>query len=1082
MSNDHTENQNLLVAASAGSGKTYALTNRYIKCVLRGESPSSLLATTFTKAAAGEILHRVLLRISAAITKSAALSDLSKALKIPSLTQEDCIHALQTIVHEFPRLSVMTIDALFARMTSSFAPELGLPAAFRLLSDEENDQLRDDCIDDAIDECSVPEMYTLLRALQGHRLQMNTHSSLKNLVSSAYATFLASAGSDSSWSAIDTLGSQLSKNDLAIISEQLRNASLPATKAGTPYKIWVTAMDNSIQAIDSQDWNLFFKSKLTTELLKPEDPGYEPKFSSQSYPQDILEALTQIIEHAKYELTNDHNNSTKATYELMSRYDKAYRAKKMSTGQIGFDDPPRLLQEAAITGDLEHLYYRLDSSINHVMLDEFQDTSIPQFNLIEPVLDEILSQTDASRSAFIVGDAKQSLYSWREAEPKLLGALKEHWQTISEETLTMSWRSSPVVLDTVNTIFDALINNAALMDHETAKHTAQSWNQHYRPHTAAKPDLPGNAELIVANSDQDDDANPTDEVLWECASKVADARSQSPDASIAVLVRHTKNIYPLLSMLKKLGIDACEDRGNPLVDAPCVAAMTSLLKLIDHPSDTAALYHVLHSPIAPSIGLDDPAKIHSITTQLRDRIASQGCVPFLTETLEHCAQSMDHRGFIRFEQLIELTAELESEGHTGASTIANFTQTKKVDDPGTATVQVMTIHASKGLEFDCVVIPVLGHFWSLKSDSMISARDQQLGPVSIVTKYPNKLLRELHPALDRMYSHAMQRQVNEELCCLYVAMTRAKHCLQLIIPATKDGRSGNPESKFSLKPAHVVHASLAPSSPCEPGETIYQKRSPEPWYESINANTEIEQHPDPESTQSQSTIELSVQPATKLKTGLMGSLSPSALKNEKSFLLSGLLKQSALDPSSKEFGDRVHAAFENIDWIPTNTGFDFNFNSDSKWIESLIETDGSSPEHERLLLELENAFNSTQIREEFDHSRWLKNHPSCNTARVYHERPFAIPNPLNPAQLIQGRIDRLVIGSNTQGPIVAQIVDYKTDRATAGLTQTELITYAKRHADQMIAYQNAVAHMYSLEPSAIEVDLMYTANSGVVRL
>lgn len=1060
-------NQNLLVRASAGSGKTFQLTNRYIQCLIQGEAPSGLLATTFTRVAAGEILHRVLLRLSLAMFDDNSLKELRSALELPTLTTEQCAQALQRTVHDFHRLSVMTIDSLFSRMTTAFAPELGLPSAFRMIPEDENQQLREQCIDDAIQQCSVPEMYTLLRALQGQRVQMNTHAAITKLTDDAYATYLASNGSKAPWHAIDPVGTPLNNEHLHSYLPPLQRVTLPATKSGAPDKRWSKAMLRAIDCVETHDWESLLGSGLCSKILEAHCTDQTPEYYGKPQPQELIDTLTPYIEHAKYILTNEHIESTHATYGIMRRFDQSYRSTKMSTGQLSFEDPPRLLQEASITGDLEHLYYRLDASIRHVMLDEFQDTSIPQFNLIEPILHEILSQNEEGRSAFIVGDAKQSLYSWRQAEPKLLGAVKDHWDTLDEEPLSKSWRSSPIILDTVNAVFESLEHNAALTNHPVGLSAAQSWDEQYDHHAAAKEHLPGLAQLIVAQSDPDQEPDPTHEVLWECAARVAEARAQCPNASVAVLMRQGKNIYPMLSMLKKLGVDACEDRGNPLVDAPPVAALVSLLQLIDHPSNSAALHHVLTSPLAGFLRLANESQIHSIAMELRKRISAQGCVPLLMDILRECGLSMDQRGFTRFEQCIELAAQLEAEGRGGAAVLAQVAQSRRIDDPGQATVRVITIHRSKGLEFDCVVLPLLGSTWNLKPNSLLTARENQLGPISHITKYPNNVLRAIHPVLDSIYSHSMARQINEELCCLYVGMTRAKHALQLIIPSTKDGRAGNPEKKPSLKPAHVIHTALAQGTPSQPGEIIYELSTDLPWFEFINN----------EKSKAQQTTKVSsdfkLKPASLLKTGLLESAAPSMIKNPQKIHSAELLTATQPTTSALEFGEDVHSAFELFDWIPDSAS--------ETWIQDQLTSQESPAFEDGVTIEVSRTLNAADIRNLYTEKLWLKDHPGSTTVSVYHERPFATRNQSN-TQLIQGRIDRLVIGRSNDAVQCAQIIDFKTDRAAAGLNTTELKDYAQRHSAQMIAYQEVISRMYTLDRSAVELILIYTANPQVVRL
>jgi len=697
---------------------------------------------------------------------------------------------------------------------------------------------------------------------------------------------------------------------------------------------------------------------------------------------------------------------------------------------------------------------------------------MPQFNLIEPIIDELLSQDVEGRSVFVVGDVKQSLYSWRQAEPKLLGAMTDRWGLFEEKTLAKSWRSSPVVLDAVNAIFGDLPDNDAMRSKEVGAMAAANWHTQYDTHDAEKKKLPGYVSLSVAESDAENDKEATEEVLWSCASRVAEARAQSPDASIAVLVRQTKHIYPLLDKLSKLGVDACEDRGNPLVDAPCVAAAVSMLELIDHPSNSAALFHVRSTPLGEVVGLQDSKRLSTVASDFRRRISLEGCVPMLTRWLKESAHSMDARGYVRFNQLIELAGKLQSDGRGGAATLAMVAQTRKIDEPGHAPVRVITIHRSKGLEFDVVVLPLLGQTWSIRPDSLLSKRDIPLGPITQVTRYPSEVMQAVHPALQAIHNQSMLNQINEELCCLYVAMTRAKCSLQMIVPADKNGRSGNPASKFSLKPAHLLRAALAPESPAVPGSVLYETSSEQDWSSGIEPGSALS------TTAPRTPITLRIRPPQRLRAGQLMAAAPSSEHQSTKVCASSLLQNTEFGQYARGYGECVHAAFEQFDWLDTKP-------SDEQVASELRGLGHDDDTATKAIAELNAALGCDPVRHIFDLNQWLATHPLSNSTMptVHHERPFAVRlGTSGKERLVQGRFDRLVIGRDGDRVTNVQIVDYKTDRGAQGLDATQLAEYAAKHQPQMNTYRQAVAAMYGLDETAIEIALVFTASPGVVYL
>jgi len=1072
MSQPETKTPHTIVRASAGSGKTYRLTSEFIARLFLGEDPSGMLATTFTRAAAGEILHRVLGRLSAGVLENAALAELQVATSDPALTHERCAQVLSALINQLHRLSIMTIDSFFSRLASSFSLELGLPMQYRLLEEDENESLQEQSVDQAIQECSRSEMVELLRSMQGQRIQMQTHSAIMKAVKAGYAMYLATDGNPEPWNTIDPVGRKTSDGQLLAALDQLETASIPLTKAGKPNSNWAKARIKSIELIRSKSWMELLKGGLGGTVLQGLRTNETPTYYKIDITPDLHELLIPVVEHARHELSTEHINGTLATFKLMHRFDDAYRTTKMSSGQLSFDDPPRLLNESRVTGDLEHLYFRLDGRIRHVMLDEFQDTSMPQFNLLSPILEELFSQDEEGRSVFVVGDIKQSLYTWRQAEPKLLGAMKEQWETLGEDFLTKSWRSSPLVLNAVDEVFGDLPNNDAMNSKEVGQSAAAYWHDQYKSHEAAKPELPGYVSLTVADGDEESSKEATEEVLWSCANRVAEARAQSPNATIAILVRQSKHIYPLLAKLSTLGVDACEDRGNPLVDAPSVAAAVSMLELIDHPSNSAALYHVRSTPLGQIVGLSDPKRVNSVASDLRERITTQGCVPLLTEWLKACASSMDQRGFTRFEQLIELAGRLEDDGRPGAKVLAMVAQSRKIDEPGHAPVRVITIHRSKGLEFDVVMLPLLGKAWSIRPDSILSRRDRPLGPISQVTRYPNKVMQSVHPELQSLHDQSMLEQINEELCCLYVAMTRAKSSLQMIVPADKQGRKGEPMDKATLGPAHLIRAALAPDEPASPGATLYETSSEQCWtsgIESESMTTTTTSHPKP--------VALNIRSPKTLRAGQLMSSAPSAEHESNLHSVSSLLEHSDHGQFARDHGQCVHSAFEQFDWT------DDSKPDDTAIAQTLSDLGHPEDTISASIKELNAALKCPEVDRVLNLAHWNADHPSASKASVHHERPFVLRmGKSDQERLVQGRFDRLVIGRDGARVTNVQIVDYKTDRGAKRLGQSQLTEFASKHHPQMNAYRQAVASMYNLDNDAIEVVLIFTAAPGVVRL
>lgn len=1057
-----------LVRASAGSGKTFQLTNALLRLLLAGEDVGAVLATTFTRAAAGEILHRALARLSDAAVEESALEELREHVD-PNLTTEGCAEALERIVGQMHRLSVLTIDAFFARLATSFSLELGLAPGWRMLDEEESAHLQALSVDQTLSGAPDSELIELLRDLQGEgRRTTHAHRAIMNIVGQGYTAYLETGGDESAWSAIGPVGKKLSEEEIADSRESLARCSLPTTKQGNPNQNWEKARQTALEDIGASDWESFVGKGFGKKILEARSDDAEPLYYNAFFPPDALAALEPLIEHARFALTSDHMRRTFAALDLLRRFDGAYTNMKRAAGGVTFDDPPRLLLEAEATGDLAHLYFRLDARIRHVLLDEFQDTSMTQFRLLEPILDEMLSQASEGRSVFCVGDAKQSLYAWREAEPTLLPALKERWPTLIEDTLARSWRSSQAVLDAVNELFGSMKTNAAMAGNEAALSAAEEWDERFDIHEAARANRSGAARLIVA---EDEMANKN-AALETAADRVAEARRAAPGASIAVLVRRGKDLRAVLGMLKRRGIDAGEQRGNPLVDAPPVAAAASMLRLIDHPGDTAALFHVATSPLGPVVGLDPSATRFDaarIAGRLRRRIAQRGCAGLLAEWYETCAPAMDERGAARFEQFIDLAETFDAAGRAGSAELADIAETRRIDEPGRAPVRVMTIHGAKGLEFDVVVLPLVGSRpWNVAPESVITGRAERLGPVTRVSRYPNETMRLLHPDLNELHSQEFRKQVNEELCCLYVAATRARRCLEMVVPADRAGRKGNglDSEKWRLSPAHVVRAALAPDAPAEPGATLWETSNGGDWSDDPNLRAAAQ-----ESSPSAG-VSLSVTPPAARSAARLAGATPSQERGGRAVSAASLLMRR--EPRGRRIGELVHHWFERIDWLDEASDPDdamLRRLAEEARLDLSVATDA--------IAAFRTGIGGASVRSALSRADWMSRSPEVDEARVWNERPFAVRDG---DRLLEGRFDRLVVGRSGGRVVRAEVIDFKTDHAAAGLAGEALARHAETHRAQMEAYRRAAAALLSMSAEQVEVALIFTAAGATVRL
>ena len=232
----------------------------------------------------------------------------------------------------------------------------------------------------------------------------------------------------------------------------------------------------------------------------------------------------------------------------------------------------RRLGEAAIADRLDEVVYRLDGHVAHLLLDEFQDTSALQWRVLRPFAQRVIHGGEG-RSFFCVGDVKQAIYGWRGGVAEIFDALDDEFGGLSSRALNESFRSSPVVIDCVNKVFEGVANNSVLQKCPAA---AQKWSQRFTPHTTARLDLPGYCRMVTAPPAGDGEEQGV-VTLRHAAEEIARLHEQTPELGIGVLVRRNKAVARLIFELRLRGIDASEEGGNPLTDSPAVQVILSLL-------------------------------------------------------------------------------------------------------------------------------------------------------------------------------------------------------------------------------------------------------------------------------------------------------------------------------------------------------------------------------------------------------------------------------------------------------------------------------------------------------------------------
>lgn len=1037
-----------VILASAGTGKTFKLAGRFLALLFDGVAPAEILATTFTRKAAGEILDRVLGWLARACEDKKELEELRTAtgLGADRVNSASCYLLLGNLIRQLDTFNVRTLDSFFVESAKVFALELGMPPGWNIVEEDDDKRLRAEALSVMFTRTERKALLTLLDEMSLGAPRRSVHQASLDLVGEGLETLRDSQFS--AWDEIKPLGSELPASALAGLPTQVEELPPILTKAGKLTARDPTMRRTLIGEIEAENWKSFLGETITRSVISGNNT-----YGGTPLPAEWIELLKGIITHAQYCLVRDIRRRNLALHEFLENFEQTYRQLKNARGAFRFEDFPLALARSKQLADTEGTSFRLSRNVNHLLLDEFQDTSVLQWQVLEPLINRVVSAKGAQRSIFCVGDIKQSIYGWRQGEPRLLSEFAESFN-LQQDSISKSYRSSSVVLEAVNKTFADLGHNEALSEaDERVIESAHEWARDYEPHEAADTELPG--MFVLRQTSEPGSAKKYISMSLEmAANRAGELNQENENASIGILLRGNLHIPRMLKLLQERGLSASGEGGNPLTDSRAVLAVIALLHLADHPGDSAAAFHVGSSFLATAFGLDTNHTSHQQRRKVADSVRQELQATGYGNWLERIskldsARKLSDWDTIRLRQLVDLGHVFARHASLRPSDFVDFARSKKIEDPNTAAIKVMTIHKSKGLEFDVVILPELGgRIPGGKAPLLINQRpDPRAGLKTVTHGLPRQLL-PAHPRIEELYWGNQAFLLREQMCVLYVAMTRAKRGLEMIVPALKETQKGR---HFTRDLGSLLRSAFR-TNPDDLKEVLWEQNSELAWHHGIKAT---EQRPTP------GTPELK----------LLGSTTPRNLQRKSpSMLSSNLVTVAQLFSRSgsraRSHGTLVHALFEQVEWVE-----DFEQTPD-QLLKVLRHLGGSNAEHEEALAVFQTAIDSPVIRQHLSRDSWSID--ETDSLEVLPEYPFRVLDQVaGETVLLSGFIDRLVVHRNASGKAIkARIYDYKTDRLTTSDSESE---QREHHRLQMESYVRAMSTSLGIPKTSIDWELLFTS-------
>ena len=1062
-----------LIRASAGTGKTFQLSNRLLQIILAGQEIDSILATTFTRKAAGEIMHRVLQRLARACVDSNALNELAAHLTQVEVTHATCLAALRRLTKNLHRLRISTLDSFFAQVARTFGLEMELSPTWSVIEPVQERSLRMQAIQRVLDNCDRTTLVSLVKMLNKGESQRRVADQIADTVEAGYETFRIT--DRSAWSSL--------RVPHPPTESQMESVIQILTALDLHHDSVRKEMRKLADLVSVGLWERAAEHGLVSALVSPQRTYYK-----RELPDELCSALMIMLRRCAAELLPVRRAQTEASYDLLKAFDAEYLSLLRRQRALTFADVTHFLAswlddidrrenstDSAAAPWREHarLNWRLDCGVSHLLLDEFQDTSPSQWRIIKSLACPLGGKPSPDKSFFCVGDTKQAIYGWRGGVSEIFDAVSASIAELREEQLNRSFRSSPMVMDAVNRVFKNLSRHTAYGGSDSV---AREWSSNFPDHATTKTDLPG--YVLLQNLPKFDRDVPKEErkrnEMEFAADLVTELAQNSPNCGIGILFRGNDGVAAMIELLKARGIAASQDGGNPLTDSCAVELLLSLIHLADHPSDTVVQYHVSHSPLLADLcaaGLGDMS-LHGadmLAYELRQMISRKGLGRTISSIAEHLQKSLNWWDQHRLEQFVELAHKFESQWTGRLRDFELFVQAERVALPAESQVKVMTIHKSKGLEFDAVFLPDL-EVELVGSQPLLVARGED------PCQAPDGVLRYMNAALQRLLPESWQqafkkwhdRQVTEALCLLYVAMTRARSALYML---TK------PRSKEAVQElGSIVQSTLGDGElESEGGVRILELGVPN-WFDAVRKPTTHK----PQAIQ----FELPFEQSIALRTS--AALAPR--RNFRVAAPSGM-GQAIEIPAASAFtnteslgasiGTLIHAFFEQIQWLE-----EFNINDGHLREVAIHALTPEQLQHlslDQQITAFRRMLHMESVRQAISQARYHAGRFGITTdhVTVENERPI---NLVMDDRLIAGTIDRLVVLWHDGRPFAAEIIDYKTDFRSPDIPiETWTHERVEHHRPQLEIYSQVVSKLYQLPLECIESYLVLLSGDRLVR-
>lgn len=812
---------NLLIRASAGTGKTFSLATRYLRLMLLDKvEPAKIVALTFSRAAAQEIYTKILERLwkaadceenakeeSVEICKGLGISESWNKAKFASL--------LRRLLDTQHLGTIATLDSFILRMVRNFPLEMGFQHAVEVLDPADEGEAVQDALRVILQGTENADGFIkVFAAAQDGNLPRVLECKIADMLKT-WRRFYERHPGCRSW----TVESMLAALGIPEKSECPDLSGLPfcqiqrknAVSHEEKFAEICRSYDGSAGVFDVADG---VKKLMLHFLHDANAESYEYDYYSRHYVfacgKDGAEAIRAAIQHMFNLYVHRRLEQIKAKIDFVGFVEDVYNGNSRRKGKLTFSDFTKL--SAAKEGSnkalaLENLEYRFDEKFNHWALDEFQDTSELQWTCLKPLVKEAAEQ-GGGRTVMAVGDLKQSIYTWRGGNDAPFREMMS-WGAFTDkefgriEDSDTSYRYEKNICDFINAVFGPKnLRQRGVLPSERNKAierwlSADCWKEHLPVFEGGYPKA-GDYVKVMGVSDPDGKTNMeallpalVDELKRVWAAHEASGSTES----VGILVRENKDGNEIAEHLRHEGIPVVWEGISAISDVPVVNALVDLLRLSEHPEDSFAwaeagrLFPICSTlfPRRQGAGLESDY-VDYVSRTVAASLSHHGLSRTLQEycrALSEDSVGLDPLSKLRLREMVGVAVAYEQR-NTGRFSVDGFeaflaASSKREQGTSSDVVRILTIHRSKGLTLDRVFVPLAEGAQKWIADPGSRGLLYADGGDWVLPQLSAEVAA-LNPETARARNDMADEQLLSNIRTYYVALTRARKAMYIIAP------------------------------------------------------------------------------------------------------------------------------------------------------------------------------------------------------------------------------------------------------------------------------------------------------------